>query len=528
MSKQYSEKNHRWWDCLVWAAAILVAIALCSVRTWAEDVQSAQYDKVHVTLPEGYTLREEDGQLLISDDTQVVGGVTAYHIPEGVYDPYDKWFMWLEDVGIPDYSDDQLMLDGSMSDFGGGWTAEFRSLPEGDGLPPVKRRHSFKVMGDYVYDVWMNVDILGPDEAQTLAYSVQYDDKQYQTVTVYPEGEAAECKLEAVVRAGYTVWLPETGWPFGSLEILDGIPTDTLEYGENENIRLHIATLGGKDLAAAQRWAEETYPQYDLVEDKRGGLGGTDDSGNMLCAAFYPAENVTYAVIQMYPMEAAEGGGVWLSAFADTFTLNEDAAMTQEEADYLRCMAAMGRVGYSTDSPYWICSVQERDGAEISIQYLTEGTNAGDKQMMIAESDQNGFYRAVLLNADGSYYCNAGHEEEKLTWHPCEEEHEIITPLMISSNWNKHYTRYLGRTVDADGEKISYQMVVKDDDGGEVVLRTVDFYFNTLGDFLKTQWEDFSDPEAETVTATEYFCSLHEETIRSEIEQAYQQAVSST
>lgn len=52
-------------------------------------------------LPEGYAVSYEDGNALITDGTQVVGGVAAYPIPDGVYDPYDKWFNWLADVGIP-------------------------------------------------------------------------------------------------------------------------------------------------------------------------------------------------------------------------------------------------------------------------------------------------------------------------------------------------------------------------------------------------------------------------------------------
>lgn len=479
-------------------------------------------------LPEGYAvIREDDGVKIISG-SQIVGGVTVYPIPEGVYDPYDKWFTWLEDVGIPDYTDQELMLDGSISDFQGGWHADFRGLPEenGDEVPPVKRSHHFSVQDNTVYDAWVDVEALGDEQARALSCAMRYTPAaRYQTITVYPEGEETACETEEVTHHGYSIFLPTEGWTFSSLEMVDGIPTDILEYEWNDAIQLRIAVLGGKDLAAARQWLQETYPKYNLIEDKRGGLGGEDNSGNELLAAFYPAENVTYAVIQMYPIEAAEGGGIWLSAFADTFVLHENASMTQEEADYLRCLWAMERVGYDAGSHYWITSVQERADAVVSVQYLTEGSAEGDKAMIITESAGKDFSREVLLSTEDGIYCNAGYEtERKLTLHPCEEEHEVVPPMMVSYIWSKHFTRYLGSSTDENGEKISYQLVGKENDGSDAVLCTVDFYFDAQGNFVKTRWGDFCDLTMGITAAEESFHSLGEAAIRSEIEQAYQQA----
>ena len=215
----------------------------------------------------------------------------------------------------------------------------------------MRRNHHFTVREDTVYDVWMEVGILGEDNARMLSNSIHYIDREVRlkTVTAYPEGVETTCELEEVVRPGYTVWLPSQDWPFGDREIIRGVPTDTLEYGENDKIQLRIATLAGKDLASAQRWVRENWPQYDLVEDKRGGLGGTDERQNMLDVALYPAENVTYAVIQMYPLEASEGGGLWVRVFADTFRLNEDYTMSVEEMDYLRCMEVMERAKFDEE-----------------------------------------------------------------------------------------------------------------------------------------------------------------------------------
>ena len=179
-------------------------------------------------LPEGYAVSYEDGNALITDGTQIVGGVAAYPIPDGVYDPYDKWFNWLADVGIPDYLDRNMILDGAISDFWGGWWATFQSAEE-EGT--VRRNHHFTVREDTVYDVWMEVGILGEDNARMLSNSIHYIDREVRlkTVTAYPEGVETTCELEEVVRPGYTVWLPSQDWPFGDRDIIRGVPSVTLE-----------------------------------------------------------------------------------------------------------------------------------------------------------------------------------------------------------------------------------------------------------------------------------------------------------
>lgn len=474
-------------------------------------------------LPEGYAVIEEEDGVKITDGSRIVGGVTAYPIPEGVYDPYDEWFTWLEDVGIPDYSDKTLMLDGSISDFQGGWYAYFRGLPEGDELPPIKRSHHFTVQDKVVYDAWVDAEALGESMARTLSQAMRYvSTARHKTVTAYPEGQETVCETEEVTRPGYSIFLPAEDWVFSGLEISDGIPTDILQYGLNDAIELRIVTLAGKDLPAAQRWVRASWPQYDLIEDKRGGLGGTDAQQNMLDAALYPAENVTYAVIRRYPLEAAEGGGMWLNVFADTFTLNEETAMTQEEADFLQCMAVVGRVGFGAASPYWLSSGQTRDGKTVSVSYLEEGNTA----MLIQETNENGFRREALLSTEDGLYCNAGAEEnsQALLWHPCQEEHALLMPLMTTVSWNRHYTHYLGRSADETGETISYQLLAWDDDGNSIVQGTVDFRFDADGSFNSAQWQDFRDADGASLSATESFISLDADVIHGELAEACRQA----
>ena len=110
-----------------------VCAAVCAVcmagAALAQEPEAAPLPYRVEALPAGYSAVHEDGQILITDGQQTVGGVVGYPIPDGVYDPYDKWFDWLEDVGIPDYEDGELILDSAISDFRGGWHVNFQSPP---------------------------------------------------------------------------------------------------------------------------------------------------------------------------------------------------------------------------------------------------------------------------------------------------------------------------------------------------------------------------------------------------------------
>ena len=150
-------------------------------------------------LPEGFsTLLEDNGDIQLTDGTSIVGGITGYPIPEGVYDPYDKHFEWLEKVGIPDY--DTLIFVGGMTDVDGGWRVSFAdSVAEGS-EPSVVRTHHFRPSGGMVYDFWLD-DLLDPptrfaieDAVRCMAPAMEQPDAQ-------SKQELAFAKCRAVMDA---------------------------------------------------------------------------------------------------------------------------------------------------------------------------------------------------------------------------------------------------------------------------------------------------------------------------------------
>ena len=162
----------------------------------AAQTQSAETVAVPfqiANLPDGYSYTAEaDGSIRFTDGANTVGGVIGYLIPEGVYDPYDGVFLWLEDVGIPDFEDTSLAYLGGISDFQGGWSAEFASdVPEGV-EPTVHRRHTFTVVGNRVYDAWFDMTQLDYNAQQELKDSVQFLTGENTESAEVPETISAE------------------------------------------------------------------------------------------------------------------------------------------------------------------------------------------------------------------------------------------------------------------------------------------------------------------------------------------------
>lgn len=154
---------------------------------------SSEFDVEVEALPAGYYVStgERDGrqELLFTDGTDTVGGVTQYPIPAGIYDPNDPYFVWLEEkMDIPDFEDAALCYMGGTTAPDGGWLAEFASdVPPGTEVT-VDRRHHFYVVGDVVYDIWF--DMLKVD------FAVSEDIRKAVTLPGSPAVETGEKSAE--------------------------------------------------------------------------------------------------------------------------------------------------------------------------------------------------------------------------------------------------------------------------------------------------------------------------------------------
>lgn len=163
-------------------------------------------------LPEGYSydvLGEKC--ILFIDKYNVVGGIDVFDIPEGVYDPNDKAWLWLEEMGMSDFENPELCYIGGMTSGNYGWVAEFASdVP--DGTPRTEhRRHWYRVVGNELYDIWVDLMLLTHDEAEDFLWAVKFMDTSYEVTQPSqqdPEAMAFEktaAIMEAVANGGCTI-----------------------------------------------------------------------------------------------------------------------------------------------------------------------------------------------------------------------------------------------------------------------------------------------------------------------------------
>ena len=150
---------------------------------------------------------------------------------------------------------------------------------------------------------------LGREEKTNLAFTV--------------EGETELVPVTLYIGQGYSIYIPDEGWRLEKW-VDDGIPEDVWESVINADVELTVLHLGEKTLAEARGWVKAEEDDYQLVEDKQGGLGGTDEKDReMLEVRFHTSGSTMYAVLYKYPVEAAEGFGTRLGVMADTFQVME-------------------------------------------------------------------------------------------------------------------------------------------------------------------------------------------------------------
>ena len=137
------------------------------------------------------------------------------------------------------------------------------------------------------------------------------------------EGTEETVPATLYIGQGYSIYIPDEGWRLEK-DMDDGVPEDTWESTVNHDVELRVLHLGEKTLEQAQEWVTAAEDDYRLIEDKQGGLGGTDEKDReMMEVRFYPSGTQMYAVLYEYPMEAAEGFGARLAQIAETFEVME-------------------------------------------------------------------------------------------------------------------------------------------------------------------------------------------------------------
>ena len=179
-----------WFDKLTVKPEVMAAI-LDTVSLGAPKPNPTTLPYEIGELPQGYDAAvTAEGNILIDNLQGKVGFITSYPIPEGVYDPNDGAYLWLEDVGVEDLENPNLTVTGMFSWGGSNGCA----LTVADDLenPTVQRTHYFQFAGNTLYDFWL--DDLAVDEVTRSAIqkAVVYQEPVMQQPGTAPESEMSE------------------------------------------------------------------------------------------------------------------------------------------------------------------------------------------------------------------------------------------------------------------------------------------------------------------------------------------------
>lgn len=431
-------------------------------------------------LPQGYDAAvTAEGNILIDNLQGKVGFITSYPIPEGVYDPNDDAYLWLEDVGVEDLEDPNLTISGmfSWSDSNGCALTVVDNLEN----PTVSRTHYFRFAGNTLYDFWL--DDLAVDEVtrSAIRQAVVYQEPatQQTELTFYVEGMEEKAMATLYAGDGYSLYIFDENWVY---YLDDGQPVWESRF--NPDVKLSVIHLQDMPLSAAQQWVRRRFEGFDLIEDNRGGLGGTNAENIMADVRLIPSQDDVYAVSSIYPMEAAEGFGTRLAVMADTFALASPAAtqeLSEEEIAFSKAQAVM--MGLQ-DVP-----------ALIQTECRYQNTPEKDYMETFCYDSELGFLR-VTTTADGldhaqlyvndRYYTNAGSETSpEPIWVESEAPSEWSGPWLGSFNFIRHYVTYVDKLLE--GEKTRYLFQVNapfEDTPGAANVYAATFDFDAEGNFI--------------------------------------------
>ena len=441
-----------WFDKLTVKPEVMAAI-LDTVSLGAPKPNPTTLPYEIGELPQGYDAAvTAEGNILIDNLQGKVGFVTSYPIPEGVYDPNDADWLWLEDVGVEDLENPNLTVTGMFSWDGSNGCA----LTVVDDLenPTVQRTHYFQSAGNTLYDFWL--DDLAVDEVTRSAIqkAVVYQEPatQQTELTFYVEGMEERAMATLYAGDGYSLYIFDADWVY---YLDDGQPVWESRF--NPDVKLSVIHLKDMPLSVAQGWVRRRFEGFNLIEDNRGGLGGTNAEGIMADVRLISSEDDVYALCRVYPLEAAEGFGTRLAVMADTFTLTSPAAtqeLSEEEIAFSKAQAVM--MGLQ-DVP-----------ALIQTECRYQNTPEKDYIETFCYDSELGFLR-VTTTADGldhaqlyvndRYYTNAGSETSpEPIWVESQAPSERSGPWLGNFNFIRHYVTYVDTLLD--GENTSYMFQV--------------------------------------------------------------------
>ena len=533
-------KKPKLWVSLICVVLCIGVLAACAVNpsTSKSQVQNDIQETAQILtvnadidpLPGNFTyVQDEDGSILFMDGENVVGGIVCYLIPDGVYDADDSSFFWLEKVGIPDYEDATLFMDGCMTS-GDGWLAEFKSnVSEGEEMTAY-RRHHFYPRGGSVYDVWFDriqLDYETSEElrgcvnlptAETAGSIIKYGDLRI----VLTDGFSSRDGDQAVI-------LMKDGIDIGGITCRNhpGFePTDMIEWMRalglpelQEDYNAPIGYMAGGSIYGDM--------EIEIFQD------GNPEALNVQ-HEFFIVEDLVYDVY--YDQNLISDGQA--EYFLKTIQIDGEPVVSDEVLDaeaeaYGKCNAIFEAV---QNGSFHIKSEQKDTGDEgpsgYSREYYSNNSDMLSIHTVLTEGKNiteagDYFNRHAYMWVEDQFFSNEGHQGESgdIVWVEREQPMDYFGPWLESFAWNKAYVAYVDTLTDENGSCMMFRVDKMYEDREDYAQHYfANFYFDPDGNFIQVrlQVNAFLDNE---FTVTESIVSLDPETVNEEIQKEYRRAI---
>ena len=267
------------------------------------DTELVQYGTLKMLLPSGFAAREQDGAIVLTKDSEDVGGITCWSHPGF---ESDDMIAWMKALGIPELQEDYEIPIGYMA--GGSSYGDLEIEIFWDGNPDALNiEHQFFIDGNLVYDVWFDQNLISGGIAERFLKTVAINADPV-VATAPGEQEAfAKCRavLEAIQNGSCHILIEEpcndetrSRWSTsnyyqdnGNWLIIEDVDPESVNIvdGEQYSLRIAYMTVNGVRYSNEGKWGK-AYTDIEWREDDR----TFDDSVKPWLASFQWDDSVAY------------------------------------------------------------------------------------------------------------------------------------------------------------------------------------------------------------------------------------------
>ena len=481
-------------------------------------------------LPDGYNYGfDGDQNIVFAWGDSGVGGVKSYPIPDGLYDPEDEYFVWLEDMGIPDYEDPNLTYLGGITSGDNGWAAEFADEPADGEKRTVHRRHTFLVAGDTLYDIWFDLLKISFDNASEIRKAISIPQPTEEIESYMPTVPGNDVVIDAELVQ------------YGSLKLL--LPTGFAAVEQNGVMFLSTASV---EVGGIRHWNYPDFQPSDIVELKKeesgvpiGYMSTSSAYGDMEYEVFWDGNPDGLNEQHTFFIDGDVIYDVWYDQnqisdgiaerFLKTVAINADPVIEEnpnEQTAFAKCRAVLEAVRKGN---YKVVIRQTTGRNESAVSHEQTYTRSGADWLSItnvlpvgADFTEEVEYATTSsrLCTNGNYFGFTGDE-----WVEMVEPENGCMPWLAEFIWDENIVAYMDTLTDEDGERVWLRVDEQyiDSDAYDPHY-FVYFNFDPDGSFVSAQLQVnlFRDNE---INITESIASLDAEEINAEIQKEYQRAI---